>query len=176
MPADRDLLVRWQSVAEGPRDALASVDYSAGNGRTWQTVYSGPDTGRVSIPGAYLTGGRRARVRVSVNAGFGDATAVSKPFRVVGAPPVAVITAPTKATPLRAGVPAVLAGSASDSAGRPLTGRALTWFAGRSRLGRGATLVTTKLRRGRTRLRLVARDAAGVRGTATRTVRVSGSR
>ena len=66
-------------------------------------------------------------------------------------------------------------GSARDALGRPLTGRALTWYAGSERLGRGARL-RARLTAGATTLRLVARDEGGSSGQATLRVRVEARR
>ena len=67
----------------------------------------------------------------------------------------------------------VLDGEAFDDTSRPLTGKRLVWFAGKRRLGTGAALSTADLAPGRQRLRLVATDRAGRRGTAVVTVAVA---
>ncbi len=82
---------------------------------------------------------------------------------------------PQAGAPLRAGERTRLAGSAWDDRGRPLTGKALTWFAGRKRLGTGARL-NVALPGAARRLRLVARDGAGREGVATLPLRVAAAR
>ena len=159
--------VRW-TARDADGDALnASIDYAA-DGRTWRNVFSGPSTGRVAIPAAYLTRGTRGRVRVTVDDGFTRASAVSSPLRAAGRAPTVQIDVPAEGI-----VPpgALLAGAAADERGKRLRGRALSWFAGRRRLGTGERLTVT-LPAGRATLRLVARDASGRTATATRTVTV----
>ena len=71
------LEVSWIASDPDHDPLMASVDYSSDGGRTWRHVLRGPSTGRASIPGRYLEGSDRGRVRVSVNDGFSDATALS---------------------------------------------------------------------------------------------------
>ena len=109
-------------------------------------------------------------------------THCSAVFRVDGTPPAARIIRPQHGEPLRADGRTVLTGAALDDRHRELRGRALTWYAGRRRLGHGRKL-TVRLPAGRTVLRLVARDRAGrsaavrlrvrVRRPALRLLRVS---
>ena len=135
------LEVRWQASDPDGGDLHATVDFSP-DGRTWRTVHEGPSVGRVAIPGRLLAAGRRARVRLSVSDGFAARTVTSRPFRTEGAAPQVRILAPGVGALVRAGDRVVLAGSALDAAGQPLTGRSLTWYAGRERLGTGARLRT----------------------------------
>ena len=65
----------------------------------------------------------------------------------------------------------MLTGAALDDRHRELRGRALSWYAGRKRLGHGRKL-TVRLPAGRPVLRLVARDPSGRRGVARLRVRV----
>lgn len=171
----RDLVVRWTApdADGGPRAREAAVEFSPDAGRTWRTVSSGPDTGSATVPGAWLQHADRARVRVRVNDGFSEGSAVSVIFRSLGSPPRPVISAPTPGERLQGRLPTVLTGGATDDTGTPLTGRALEWFAGSRRLGTGERVL---VRRAPTRsfvLRLVARDGSGRTATATRRVRVA---
>ena len=168
------LEVRWQASDPDGGDPHATVDFSP-DGRTWRTVHEGPSVGRVAIPGRLLAAGRRARVRLSVSDGFAARTVTSRPFRTEGAAPQVRILAPGVGALVRAGDRVVLAGSALDAAGQPLTGRSLTWYAGRERLGTGARL-RTRLPAGTTTLKLVARDVDGPGGQATLRVRVESRR
>ena len=159
--------VRW-TARDADGDALyASIDYAA-DGHTWRNVFSGPSTGRATIPASYLTRGVRGRVRVTVDDGFTRASAVSAPLRAAGRPPTVQIAVPAEGS---VSPRALLTGDAADELGRRLPGRALTWFAGHRRLGTGERL-TAVLPAGRVALRLVARDAAGRTATATRRLTV----
>ena len=170
------LVVRWKTRdADGdPRRAMApqaTVDYSADNGRTWSGLYEGPDRGRATIAGSRLQHSRHARIRVTVNDGFNEARRRSRAFRADGTAPTARIIAPQRTAQLHPGARSLLLGSAFDDHARRLRGRALTWFAGRKRLGSGEQL-TVRLPAGRYRLRLVARDRDGRAGVAALKVRV----
>ena len=166
------LLVRW-AASDPERDPLqATVDYSPDGGRTWRTVFDGPSLGRAVVPGSFLEGSTHARVRVFVNDGFNEARAVSGLFRADGTPPIATIIRPATGEPVRAGERTLLIGSGLDDHHRRLRGRALTWYAGRSRLGTGEQLRAT-LPAGRIVLRLLARDQTGRQTVARRTLRVA---
>ena len=154
------LIVRW-SASDPDRDQLqATVDYSFDGGRSWRTVYDGPSTGSAGVPGRFLEGSPRARIRVYVNDGFNEASVTSPVFRADGTAPVAQIIRPGRGEPVRGSERTLLIGSAFDDHHRSLRGGALTWYAGRRRLGSGEQLGAT-LPAGRVVLRLVARDRGG---------------
>jgi YVTN family beta-propeller protein len=170
------LVVRWRTRdPDGdPRHAIpveASVDYSSDAGRTWSSVYQGPDRGRAAIAGSTLQHSRRARVRVTINDGFNETHRRSRAFRADGAAPKVRIIVPVTNGQLRPGARSLLVGSAFDDHSHRLRGRALSWYAGRKRLGTGEKLVV-RLPAGRYPLRLRARDRSGRTGTARLRVRV----
>ena len=165
------LAVRWRTTDADSSDRQASVDYAA-NGRNFRTVWQGPDLGSTQVPAGYLEGATRARVRVTINDGFKEATATSGTIRVEGKPPVVRLQGPSPKVRLFSNLPVVLLGSALDDTERPLAGGRLTWFAGARRLGHGNRL-RVKLPAGRILLRLVARDARGRTAIATRRVTVA---
>jgi hypothetical protein len=147
------------------------VDYSADDGRSWRTVYDGPSRGRTVVPSAVLQGSTRARIRVNVSDGFGEARALSPRFTVAGAAPSVRILRPASGETVRAGERVLLTGAAFDDAHRELGGRSLTWYAGRRLLGHGSRL-RAALPAGRVVLRLVA-SAARLRADARRTLTVA---
>jgi hypothetical protein len=166
------LVVRW-SASDPDGNALQStVDYSPDAGRTWRTVYDGPSVGSAIVPGSFLEGSTRARIRVFVNDGFNEAHSVSQVFRADGTPPIATIIRPVTSEPVRAGERTLLIGGAFDDHHRRLRGRALTWYAGHSRLGTGEQL-SAQLPAGRIVLRLLARDQNGRQTQARRTLSVA---
>lgn len=167
--AGRPLAVRWRVSDPDTRARTATVDLSLDGGRSWRTAFSGADRGRATIPAGELAGSRRARVRVAVNDGLNEVLASSGRFRIDLRPPTVTIQRPVVRERLRTGRN-VLLGAARDDRGRPLTGRALTWYAGRRRLGSGERLRTRGLPPGRVTLRLVARARGGI--SATRRLRV----
>jgi len=165
------LVVRWTPSDPDGAELVATVEFSRDGGRNWRSVFDGPDTGSARVPAAFLEGTRTGRVRVTVSDGLARAQALSRRFRVDGRPPVVRILSPDGGEPLVAGQRVLLVGSALDDRQAPLRGRSLRWFAGRRALGRGER-VRTRLRAGRTTLRLVATDRSGARGEARVRVRV----
>lgn len=166
-------VVRWTATDADGDPLAASVAYSFDDGKRWRTIYAGPSTGSAKLPGAYFSASRRARVLVRVNDGFDERGATSGRFSARGVPPVVRLRSPRPGTKLLSSSTVVLEGEAFDDTSRSLTGRRLVWFAGRRRLGTGATLSTGDLSPGRQRLRLVATDSAGRRNTAVVTVVVA---
>lgn len=152
----RRLRVSWIASDPDHDPLMASVDYSSDGGHTWRHVVQGPSTGHASIPGRYLESSDRGRVRVVVNDGFSDATALSALLNAPGTPPSARIVLPVDGASLQAG-PVRLIGAARDDHTHRLRGRALIWFAGSKRLGTGEVL-RAQLPAGRIMLRLLARD------------------
>jgi hypothetical protein len=166
-------VVRW-AASDSDGDALmASVAYSLDDGRHWRTIFSGPDAGSAVLPGAYFSASKHGRVAVRVNDGFDEAAAVSQRFRALGAAPVVRLLSPAAGARILNTSTLVLSGQAIDDAGKILTGRRLQWFAGARRLGRGASLSTADLAPGKQRIRLVAMDRTGRRGSATVLVTVA---
>ena len=163
--------VRWRA-ADPDGDALEAAIDVAPSGSSWRTVLQGPSRGRAVIPRARLQTGRRSRVRVRVTDGFAGANAVSRTVRIRGRGPAAQISVPADGAELTAGE-AILQGSARDDRGRRLRDRALTWYAGARRLGRGERVPRAALPAGRVVLRLVARDRNGRRSTARRVLRIA---
>jgi hypothetical protein len=152
------LIVRWRASDPHGNPLYATVDY-APDGRSWQTLFQGPSTGRATIPAGALTASRSGRIRVIVNDGFAQSDAESAPFRAAGGPPMVHIEVPASGATLQSGR-VLLEGAAVDQTGRHLGGRALTWYAGSRRLGTGRALMAA-LPAGRLAVRLVARDAHG---------------
>jgi hypothetical protein len=168
----RRLGVRWRA-SDPDGDALrAAVDYSADDGRSWTTLYSGDNSGGLTLSGRTLAASRRARVRVRISDGFDESAGVSGPFRVDGSPPSVRIQSPRRGEAVPEGTRVVLRGSAIDDRKLSLTGGRLAWFEGRRPLGTGEQLVAS-LAPGRHALRLVATDHLGRKATARTSVRVA---
>ena len=172
----RRALVRWKGADADGDPLTATVAYSGDDGRTWRTIYAGPSRGRAALPGSYFAASRRARVLVRVSDGFDETGASSERFRARGVPPVVRITSAGTARRLLNTSTLVLSGEAFDDASQPITGRRLSWFAGKRRIGRGPRLATADLTPGRQRIRLVARDRSGRTGSASVPVRVIATR
>ena len=170
--ARQSLLVEWDAT-DPDGDALhALVDFKATDKGDWRNVYDGPSLGKALLDAQLLEAGKQARVRVRVSDGFTEKSVVSPPIRVDGTPPTAEIIRPADGEQLQAGTKATLVGQAYDDADRRLRGRAITWFAGKRKLGTGEKL-EAMLPAGRPELRLVASDRSGRKTSATQRVRVS---
>lgn len=167
--------VRWKAADADGNALLAKVDYSPDDGRSWETVYIGPNTGSATIRGDQLSRSSRARMRVRVNDGFREGQALSKRFTAEGRPPLVEITSPGSGGRVPADETVLLAGTALDDRGLSMSDKQLTWFDGRRKLGRGAQRSLRGLRPGKHRLRLVARDRHRRESAAAVTLRVTGT-
>jgi hypothetical protein len=159
------LIVRWAATDRDGPGLTATVESSADGGRTWRVRHVGASRGRVALPVRDLAPSRRARIRVRVDDGFMEATAVSAPFVVPPSPPQVRILEPRRALSVRPDAPLVLRGEAT-AGGRRLTGRSLRWMQGRRQIGTGETVTLSQVVPGRHVIRLVA-SAGGRRATAT---------
>jgi hypothetical protein len=160
-------LVKWRSRDADHNSLTVSVRYSANGGRSWNTIFVGPDIGRVRLPGDLLSASRNARLRLYVSDGFNEAIATSPRFVSLGSPPTVSITSPSSRARLRAGGSLDLAGTAYDDTGHRLSGKRLVWRAGRSVVGYGSQVSTVALGAGRHRITLTGRDRHGRTGTAS---------
>jgi hypothetical protein len=170
----RNVLVRWRATDPESLSLTASVDYSLNDGRSWRTIYGGPNTGKASLPSNYFTASTHARVRVRINDGWSDTDAISQEFTAIGTPPsVTIQTAFAKGMRLAGTAEIQLQGSAVDQAAQALTGRHVKWYDGPFLLGTGADLTAGPLPAGVNHIRLVARDQAGRTASATLTITVN---
>lgn len=168
------VLVRWRTTNPEHLALTAIVDYSRDGGRTWRTIFVGPNKDHVTLPSFYFAASRKARVRVRMSDGFNQPDALSGTFVALGAPPQVTIT--TKLAPklLLAGDAAVpLTGQAVDQLAQMLKGRSLKWYDGPFLIGTGAAISAGPLPPGTNHIRLLARDPSGRTGSATISVRVS---
>ena len=165
--------LRWRSGDADGDALLASVEYSADDGDTFEQIWAGPSAGAATVPAHYLSRSGDARLRVTVNDGFREASVSSKRFASPGAPPDATIIAPANGTRQPNDAPLSLSGQAFDDASNAIRGKDLTWFSGKRRLGSGERIAPAGLRPGRHRIELVARDRTGRVGRDAITVRLA---
>jgi hypothetical protein len=165
-----DAVIRWRSGDADHQPLQVTVQYSPDGGRTWVTVYTGPDHGSVILPSRYLRASSNARVRAYVSDGFNEAIATSPRFVALGAPPLVTITGPRRNAHTTAGGALNLTGTAFDDADHQLAGRSLVWRAGRQLLGTGTNVTTATLPAGRYTITLTARDRDGRTATASTTI------
>ena len=153
--------VRWRA-SDADRDALlATLDYSADGGRTFERIWTGPNRSGVRLPARLLPRTSRARLRVTVNDGFRASSAKSRTFASPGAAPLVDVVSPPSGMRQPNDAPLALTGRAFDDRSRALTGRRLRWLLRGRRIGTGERISPAGLPAGRHRIVLEARDSAG---------------
>ena len=168
--AGRTVLVRWRATNPEHLALTVAIDYSRDDGRSWRTIFLGPNVGRIRLSSFYFNASRRARLRIGVNDGFNQTLVVSRPFTALGAPPEVAILSPARQIHVAGSADIQLTGEAFDQDLRALRGRSLRWLDGPFRLGIGQQLSAGPLPPGKNDIRLVARDAAGRTAQATVTI------
>ena len=172
----RTATIRW-SASDADRDVVTTyLDYSPDAGRHWRSIYSGTKRTSVKLRSSLLSRSRAARLRLRVNDGFNESTAISARFTALGAPPAVTIASPLARERVRQDAATYLSGSAVDDSLRTVRGTRLTWFVGKQRLGRGEKLSVTDLPAGRRVIRLVARDGFGRQGSASISVSIAAAK
>jgi hypothetical protein len=170
----RDTVIRWTSSDVDGGPLRAKIDYSANDGKSWRPLTSEVNRNQATVPSGFLSGSRRARLRIRLNDGFNEGSAVSDRFVAVGRRPTVRILSPAAGSrQITSDAPLFLSGEAYDDAGRALRGKRLRWLEGRKLLGRGNAIAVRELRPGRHRIRLEATDGSGRRDSAAVTVRVT---
>ena len=170
----RTVLVRWRATNPEHLSLTAMIDYSRDGGRTWRTIFVGPDTGHVSLESFFLTASRDARLRVRVNDGFNETAALSGVFTALGAPPqVTILTEVAPRMLIPGDSRPQLSGAAVDQDALTLSGGQLKWFDGPFLLGSGSQIGAGPLPAGVNHIRLVARDPEGQTASAGLTVKVA---
>jgi hypothetical protein len=171
--SDPTATVTWTATDADPGAELrVSIDYSTDDGRTWDTLYGGPNTGRADIRSARLSASKRARLRVRVSDGFDEVAATSDRFEAVGRPPAIRVLSPRRGERARADEALYLSASAYDDTGAFLDDSAFTWYDGREQIAQGRMGSATIDTPGRHILRVVARDGSGREGTAVVPVQI----
>lgn len=170
--------IGWRASGPGASDSglEATVEYSTDNGRSWRTLFIGPDRGDVDLPNRYFAKSSQARVRVRVSNGFTDSTTTSGRFSALGSPPTVRITSPGRNERMTDDAPLYLSGIAFDDALAQLHGRRLRWYADRQLLGTGEKITATGIPPGTRRIRLVARDSNGRAAEAFVPIAIRGSK
>jgi uncharacterized delta-60 repeat protein len=162
--------LRWRS---GDRDAdrrQVTVAY-APDGRTFKTIHIGADRGRATLLTEVLTPGLRARFKVTVDDGFDRASALSRRVKVGARPPRIGIFGLPPGRKLVPGQRLVLRGQGSETGGSLVPNLRLRWYVGRKLAARGPELRIVMPAKGNLKLRLQARGASGLTGSAAVTIR-----
>ncbi len=170
-----NVLVGWQA-GDADGDAVeVRVEYSRDGGATWGLITASQTGASASLDRGLFGRSSQARVRLTANDGWNETSVVSEVFRSLGTPPATVITSPRSGVRIGSDNVLGLTGQGTDDAHAQLPAKALTWFDGKRRLGRGAEINVRGLSPGIHRIRLVGRDRFGRTGSTTVLVRVSGA-
>jgi hypothetical protein len=168
-----NVAVRWKA-ADADGDPLeVTLSYSADGGRHFTNLAIGGFAGATKVPAALFGKATDGRIRITVNDGFDEASALSGRLRAAGGAPVVRILTPAQTVRADAGV--ALLGQAFEATGKAITaaGR-LTWFDGRRRIARGPRTAPMTLSPGTHRLSLQVRGAGGGTARATVAIKVLG--
>jgi hypothetical protein len=161
----KPVTIRWLATDADKLALEITISYSADNGRKFQIIWTGPNTGSVQLPSRMLPFSNHARVEIEASDGFNTTTAVSTAFHARGAPPAVTIAAPQPRVTQPNDAALLLEGSAFDDAGRQLTGGRLRWFDGDRLLGTGSSLSVSALAAAVHKIRLTATDRVGRKAT-----------
>jgi hypothetical protein len=171
------VVVRWQATGLDLSKLWTKVDYSSDDGHTWRTVFAGQNSGQIELPSTYFSASTQARVRVRVNDGFNEVSAVSGSLTSLGSLPVVRIVDPMPGARFATGSLINLTGNAHDDSFRPLKGEQLQWYAmltptpsdgsGQTLLGTGEKITIGSLPPGAQSVVLEAHDANGRVGKAS---------
>jgi hypothetical protein len=153
--------IRWRAT-DADRDPLeVDLQYSGDDGRSWRSIWMGPNRGQATVPSLYLFRSGKSRLSISVSDGFQTTKAISRRFHSPGAAPIVHILSPLSGLRQPRDAPLVLTGQAFDDRLRLLSGRHLRWMLGRRVLGRGVAITVSGLPPGHQRIALLATDSAG---------------
>jgi ligand-binding sensor domain-containing protein len=109
--------VSW-TASDPDGDALQfGLEYSFDNGTTWNLIDPNLTGNSFSWTPGLVTLGANARLRLIASDGFHAATAISAPFTLTAASPVAIIRSPSRGQTFLEGEPVTLAGGSLTSSG-----------------------------------------------------------
>jgi hypothetical protein len=161
--------ITWTTSGGDGRPFFASVDYSADGGKTWKPVYAGYNIRTALVPARWIGASGAGRMRVRIDDGFSQTSALSDRFNALGGPPVVTIVRPRGKMVVPSDGSLLLEGTAFDDNATRLGGSQLRWFAntpsGSMLLGTGANVTVANPTAGTTSVYLDATDARGRKGS-----------
>src|SRR5262249_14837120 len=123
--------------------------------------FFGPNQDQAILSSALFASSAHGRVRVRINDGFNETTAISDVFVAAGTPPVVRINSPVADSTIRSGALLYLSGKAYDEYQMDISANDLAWYAGTTLLGTGEVISASGLPVGMDTIQLVARDSQG---------------
>jgi len=161
---DDDVNASWVA-ADADGDALtATIEYSSDGGKNYRTLSTGIERTEFRVPIGALAHTNDARLRVTVNDGFDEQSAVTTAFAVPPTRPKVNIVEPRAQRTVRADVPISATGEAWDDAGNYLTGKSLRWSENGVVIATGNDVDLPPLAPGLHTLALDAEDSSGTIG------------
>ncbi len=136
------ILLTWS--ATGPHQHY-QVLYDPGDGRPVLPLVTGIARNFHIVSARDLPPSSTGRLKVVASNEFATASAASRAFTVNPAPPIVAILAPTTASPLVAGRPFILSGTAQNRQGDPLDPSTLLWTVDGAVVGTGSPMATLGL-------------------------------
>jgi len=166
----------WTATDSNSGTTLAhTVEYSANNGATWETLAINWNTNSLPVDVTKLQGTTQGRIRVTVCDGFNCRTVQSGQFTVSNHAPVAEIDAPENNRLYVGDQMVMLEGTGSDVDEGSLTGSRLAWSSNlNGALGTGTSLNISalSLQEGTHTITLTATDTPNLTGTSSITIRI----
>jgi hypothetical protein len=159
--------VSWVAAdADGDR-LTATIEYSSDDGESYRTLSTGIERTEFRVPVSALAPSDRARLRVTVNDGFDEQSAVTTSFPVPPTRPKVNIVEPRSQQMVRADVSIFANGEGWDDAGNYLTGKSLRWSENGEVIAIGNEVDLPPLAPGVHTIALDAEDSSGMIGHAS---------
>jgi len=161
--------VAWQGTDADKDNLTYMLQYSADDGKIWETIAPFLTTTEAQLDASGLAGSTNARFRVLATDGFNTtASQTGEPLTVAGKPPQVHIDLPADGGTVDQGTALVLEGVGTDMEDGPLPASSLAWSSDKDgSLGSGELLITSSLSVGDHLLTLQASDSSGETATAS---------
>jgi hypothetical protein len=156
--------VSWIAADPDGDTLTATIEYSSDGGKTYRMPSTGIERSEFRVPIAALAHTNDARLRVTVNDGFDERSAVTTAFAVPPTRPKVTIVEPRAQQTVRADVPISANGEAWDDAGNYLEGKSLRWSENGVVIATGTGVDLPPLAPGVHTIALDAEDSSGMIG------------
>jgi hypothetical protein len=173
---DKQIEVEWLGADPGDNNLSYAVSYSIDQGKSFRPIESGIKENRLTLLAYGLGGSKSTLIKVTATNGFQTSEAISEPFVLPTASPVATILSSSQKAIFTPDQPIVLRGMAFDYQNGVLSGEALEWFLADQQkaqlIGTGNEPTIKPLPTGAHTIRLVATNREGEQGTDERLIQI----
>jgi len=163
--------VRW-SVPGADSELTVRVEYSDDDGATYRPIGVTSSRDGMELPARLFSASKAARIRLTANDGFEEASVTSVAFPSRGSPPTVSLLEPHDDVSVLSTATVNVAGMAFDDRGLPIEAAHLTWTIDGQPFGTGRDAVLPRMEPGRHVVELTARDRLHRFGSAKRTITV----